>query len=58
MDFLTRKVLYDPHFQANPHARIRHAYIKARKLYKKLSVEEKERIINYLKNKQWKRVNG
>ena len=52
MDFLTRKVLYDPHFQANPHARIRHAYIKARKLYKKLSVEEKERIINYLKNKQ------
>ncbi len=52
MDFLTRKVLYDPHFQTNPHARIRHAYIKAKKLYKKLSVEDKEKIINYLKNKQ------
>ena len=51
IDFLTLKVMYDPHFQANPHARIRSAYIKARKIYNKLSSEDKERIINYLKNK-------
>ena len=56
MDFLTRKVLYDPLFQANPHARVRYAYIKAKKLYEKLSVEDKERIINYIKNNQWKKA--
>ena len=45
IDFLTRMVLADPHFQANPHARIKYAYIKALRIYEKLSKEEKEKIL-------------
>ena len=48
MDFLTLKVLHDPHFQANPHARVRYAYIKARKIYKKLTEEQKQAILKHI----------
>ncbi len=52
IDYLISQILLDRDFQSNPNQRIKSAYILAKKLYRKLSEEEKEEIWNKIKDKR------
>jgi len=48
MDYLTLKYLMDRDFQADPNQRIRTAFILAKKDYKRLTIQDKEKIMKKL----------
>tara|TARA_B100002019_G_scaffold106695_1_gene91703 strand:- start:40195 stop:40377 length:183 start_codon:yes stop_codon:yes gene_type:complete len=51
IDYLTVKLIEDNTFQANPHIRARTAWIEAKKMFLKLSDEQKQNILRKIHKK-------
>tara|TARA_Y100000356_G_C11169366_1_gene240452 strand:+ start:414 stop:596 length:183 start_codon:yes stop_codon:yes gene_type:complete len=51
IDYLTVQLIEDKEFTAHPHCRVRTAWIRAKKLYQRLTEEEKLEILLIIKPK-------
>lgn len=49
IDYLTVELIEDNTFRANPHIRARTAWIEAKKIFLKLTEEQKENILKTIK---------
>jgi len=49
IDYLTVELIEDNTFQANPHIRARTAWIEAKKIFLKLTEEQRENILKTIK---------
>ena len=51
IDYLTVQLIEDKEFTANPHCRVRTAWIRAKSLYQRMTEEEKLKIVLIIKSK-------
>ena len=50
IDYLTVQLIEDKEFTAHPHCRVRTAWIRAKSLYKRMTEEEKLKILLIIKS--------